>query len=29
MFFADLGIDREEGIPLSKKYYGSIAAMLD
>ncbi|MBO4670221.1 MAG: LytTR family transcriptional regulator [Bacteroidales bacterium] len=29
LFFADLGVDREEGIPLSKKYYGSIAAMLD
>ncbi len=29
MFFADLGIEREDGIPISKKYYGSIAAMLD
>ena len=26
--FADLGCDREEGIPVSKKYYGNIAAML-
>ena len=28
MTFADLGEGSEEGIPVSKKYYGSIAAML-